>query len=339
MINYYKIKGHRTLAELELRLRLHLLPFFGPYRMAQIDTALVQRYIVHRQAEQRVVLARRERSSTVTATERRTSARNSRLCSVRRPTRRSTVNSNISARCSRSRRRRGGSCMCPTSRCSTRAGTSGKGFSNQRNLRTCSRICPLSACGALHVSDRLAHGVGSARARRRSGRLRCRRSPSRSRHHEESGRTSVPIAEGDDLHSLLLERHKATKALQKKLGKMIPLVFYRVVEGSQGARVEPIKSFYKAWHAACRRAGLPGRIPHDMRRSSARNMVTKRTVPEKVAQELMGHKTAVIFARYNIVSPADLRDGAARLTGLLEADVKPRVKLRAIAGSRARRNR
>jgi hypothetical protein len=40
LVNHYKIKGRRTLAELELRLRLHLTPFFGRYRMAQIDTAL-----------------------------------------------------------------------------------------------------------------------------------------------------------------------------------------------------------------------------------------------------------------------------------------------------------
>ena len=33
-----------------------------------------------------------------------------------------------------------------------------------------------------------------------------------------------------------------------------------------------IKSFRKAWLAACRAAGCPGRIPHDFRRTAVRNL-------------------------------------------------------------------
>ena len=36
-------------------------------------------------------------------------------------------------------------------------------------------------------------------------------------------------------------------------------------------------------------------------------------VPERVAMQLSGHKTRAIFERYNITSPQDLRDAAARL--------------------------
>jgi integrase len=106
---------------------------------------------------------------------------------------------------------------------------------------------------------------------------------------------------------LLLERRRVTDALQKKHGKMIPLVFYR-------GNGERIVSLYKAWHTACRRAGVPGRTPHDMCRSSARNMVTKRGVPQRVAQDLMGRRSQSVFERYHIVSPADLQEGAAQRT-------------------------
>jgi len=103
-------------------------------------------------------------------------------------------------------------------------------------------------------------------------------------------------------------------------------------------------SFYKAWHSACRAACVPGRIPHDMCRSSARNMVTKRGVAQRVAQELTGRKTASIFARYHIVANADLHAGAEKLTGLLdnaavEPEVRPGVRLAAVPGSRARKTR
>ena len=48
-------------------------------------------------------------------------------------------------------------------------------------------------------------------------------------------------------------------------GAVVPWVFLR------GG--ERILDFMGAWHGACRRAGLVGRIPHDLRRTAARNMI------------------------------------------------------------------
>jgi integrase len=78
---------------------------------------------------------------------------------------------------------------------------------------------------------------------------------------------------------------------------------------------KPFKSYRKSWKTACRKAGLPGRIPHDFRRTAVRNLV-RAGVPEAVAMKMTGHKTRSVFERYNIVSQGDLNDAARKLDEL-----------------------
>ena len=51
VVNDYKINGKRSLRDLEARLRLHVLPYFGHQRAANIGTVQIRKYIVKRQDE------------------------------------------------------------------------------------------------------------------------------------------------------------------------------------------------------------------------------------------------------------------------------------------------
>jgi len=87
--------------------------------------------------------------------------------------------------------------------------------------------------------------------------------------------------------------------------------------------------FRKAWRTTRPKAGVPGRLRHDFRRTAVRNMVNA-GVPERVAMKVTGHRTRAVFGRYHIVSPADLQDVARRLAGTFQgasrgADVDQRA--------------
>jgi integrase len=112
-----------------------------------------------------------------------------------------------------------------------------------------------------------------------------------------------------ELKAALTTQAARVKALEHQLGRIIPWLFPHL----EGAHVShPVLDLRKAWASACRKAGRPGVLFHDLRRSAVRNM-EQAGVPRSVATKITGHKTESVYRRYAIVSDADLAAAAQKL--------------------------
>lgn len=107
-----------------------------------------------------------------------------------------------------------------------------------------------------------------------------------------------PLANATELRDLLLARWRVRDGLH---------VFHQ-----HGV---PIGNFQRVWRRACRAAGVPGRLVHDLRRTAAREFI-EAGVSEGRIMRLCGWKTRAMFDRYNITNQEDLNDAVAqRFTG------------------------
>lgn len=89
---------------------------------------------------------------------------------------------------------------------------------------------------------------------------------------------------------------------------------------------QPIGDFRKAWRSACRAAGLPPLLIHDLRRSGVRNM-RRSGMSETEAMRVSGHRTRAVFDRYDIISNADLERGFDQLDVYLDSEAGKQSKV------------
>ena len=108
----------------------------------------------------------------------------------------------------------------------------------------------------------------------------------------------------DELRKLLKAQLVALETL-KEAGTICPYVFHRH-GGIQ------IKSIREAWELARVKAGYPGKLLHDFRRTAVRTL-ERSGVPRSTAKAMVGHKTDAIYQRYAIVDEQMHREAAAKL--------------------------
>jgi integrase len=78
------------------------------------------------------------------------------------------------------------------------------------------------------------------------------------------------------------------------------------------ANGKPVTDFRRTWHTLAKKAGFPGLLLHDMRRSAIRNMM-RGGISKTVAKKISGHTTDSVFDRYDITDETDLVEAAQKI--------------------------
>ena len=84
----------------------------------------------------------------------------------------------------------------------------------------------------------------------------------------------------------------------------------------------PIQKLRRSWTNACRKAGMPGCLLHDFRRTAVRNLI-RAGVQQAIAMKITGHKTDSIFRRYLIVDEELLAQAAGAVAAFLDPSDDP----------------
>lgn len=121
------------------------------------------------------------------------------------------------------------------------------------------------------------------------------------------------------LRVALRTQRAATTAAERRLGRIIRHVFHHeglplVYRGRSGGWIYS-RCFREAWLAACASAGLGPRLPHDFRRTAARDLL-RAGVPVPTVMQAMGWESQAMLLRYAIVAESDLVEAARKRGGL-----------------------
>ncbi len=281
----YKTNGKRSQSHVERRIEKHLKPFFGGRRMASITTADVRSFIAHRQAP----VQREDGTETPGASN---AEINRELAILKR-----AFTLTVQA----------GKLLHRPHIPMLEERNVRQGFFERQEFEDVREQLPMELRGLVTFAYLTGWRVQSEafplewrHVDRKSGTVRLE--PGQTKNSE--GRT---FPYGDllpELRDVIETQWEETKRVEKEQGIVCPFVFHR-----NGVR---IRDFRAVWHAACEAAGVPGKIPHDFRRTAVRNLV-RAGVSERTAMMLTGHKTRSVFDRYDIVNESDLREAVSKL--------------------------
>jgi integrase len=90
---------------------------------------------------------------------------------------------------------------------------------------------------------------------------------------------------------------------------IVPYVFHR-----QG---RPIRDFRRSWRTACRKAGVPGKLFYDFRRTMVRDQELA-GVPRSVGKRNTGHVSDQVYSRYAIMTEGEQADALRKVEAYRE---------------------
>ena len=128
---------------------------------------------------------------------------------------------------------------------------------------------------------------------------------------------SIPMV-GKDLAGILERRKAARQVKADGTTTLAALIFHH--DG------QAIVDFRKAWKSACKKAGVPGRLFHDLRRSAVKNL-DEAGVSRDVAMSISGHKTQAMYTRYNIADVKRKRRALEKMQEWREAQAAEESKV------------
>ncbi len=282
MIVDYKTNGKRSLVVVERRISLHHAPYFGRMRLGSLITAAdVASYTAHRQ-EQGILDREGQRRADVSACElNRELATLKRIFSLAIQQGRIAMRPHIAM---------------------LKESAPRSGFFEREQFESVLRHLPEELRGPVEFAGitgwRIASEILPMEWRQvnfEAGEVTLDAGVTKNGEPR-----SFPITA--DLKRVLLARQVERDRL-KAMGVISKLVFFRLRAGGRGGQKKPkqITSLRIAWREACRLAGVPGRIPHDLRRSAVRNL-DRAGISRSVAMELVGHRTESVYRRYRIVN-------------------------------------
>jgi len=292
IVTDYEVQEHKSLATLRRRLRLHLTPYFGAYRMADISTDLINKYIVEK----------RKAGQTKGSVQRQ-------LAVIKR-----MYTLAIQAKHLKMRPH------IPTLESGPKSGNVRRGFFEREEFDALLAHLPAWLIGpstfTYHTGWRFQSEVLPLEWTH-VDRAACVIRLDDSKNGE--GRV-LPYGQHPEVVAVLEAAYRDHVALAKT-GRLCPRVFHqdgtpltRVDTEGQTVATWPVR---KAWETARIAAGMPRKLRHDFRRTAARNM-TRRGVPELKAMAIGGWKTRAVFDRYDIIDEAILADAFGRAATPLE---------------------
>jgi integrase len=233
LLAYYRAYGTRHPWEAAIRIRT-LTRYFAGVKLADIDAAAILSYVAHRQRQGRA-------AGTI----------NVELATLRRALRLAQEYGKLGT--------------VPKIRM-LRPAAPRSGFFERGEFEAVCQHLPID----LQVVARIAYTYGWritsevlpltwAQVDQAEGTLRLEPGSTKNR----DGRTVYLTSE---LRSLLAAQLDRAKALERELGQAVPYVF-PVAHGRY--RGGPRRDIRKVWRRACREAGLPGKLKHDLRRTAS----------------------------------------------------------------------